>query len=156
MKTLSLRLSESVHNRVRYFAKKDGVSINQFISSAITDILPIEVDVHNWTLARGVTVELRSNAPLLPQHFERFVKYVELAKEAAEDKENTEKIGEPLQLLWEGKEITKKDFFNLVRSGKITVGEVLDARDKGNCHWLSNMSNGDLVRHINNIDHHLI
>ena len=51
-------------------------------------------DVHNWTLARGVTVELRSNTTLLPQHFERLAKYVELAKEAAEDEASDQEIGE--------------------------------------------------------------
>jgi len=35
MSTLSLRLPDSLHERVKEFAKKEGISINQFISSAV-------------------------------------------------------------------------------------------------------------------------
>jgi hypothetical protein len=37
MSTISLRLPESLHNRVRELAKKEGVSINQLINSALTE-----------------------------------------------------------------------------------------------------------------------
>ena len=37
MSTLSLRLPESIYKRVKEFAKKDGISINQFISSAVSE-----------------------------------------------------------------------------------------------------------------------
>ncbi len=37
MGTLSLRLPESIHRHVRDIAKAEGVSINQLISSAITE-----------------------------------------------------------------------------------------------------------------------
>ena len=37
MSTLSLRLPESIYERVKEFAKKDGISINQFISSAVSE-----------------------------------------------------------------------------------------------------------------------
>lgn len=37
MGTLSLRLSESVHNRVRKLARQDGVSANQFIATAVAE-----------------------------------------------------------------------------------------------------------------------
>ena len=37
MSTLSLRLSESIHRHIREIAKKEGVSINQFISSAVSE-----------------------------------------------------------------------------------------------------------------------
>ena len=37
MSTLSLRLPESLHERVKEFAKKEGISINQFIASAVTE-----------------------------------------------------------------------------------------------------------------------
>jgi len=41
--------------------------------------------LHVWSLGGGVTVELRSSAPLSPKHFKRLSKYVELAAEAEED-----------------------------------------------------------------------
>ena len=37
MSTVSLRLPNSIHNRVKELAKLDGVSINQFISVALTE-----------------------------------------------------------------------------------------------------------------------
>jgi len=37
MSALSLRLPESIHNRLREIAKQDNVSINQFISSAVSE-----------------------------------------------------------------------------------------------------------------------
>jgi len=37
MSALSLRLPESIHRHIREIAKKDGVSINQFISSAVSE-----------------------------------------------------------------------------------------------------------------------
>ncbi len=37
MSTLSLRLPESLHEQVRKLAQPDGVSINQFISSAVAE-----------------------------------------------------------------------------------------------------------------------
>lgn len=37
MSTLSLRLPDSVHNKIREFAKKEGISINQFIASAVSE-----------------------------------------------------------------------------------------------------------------------
>ena len=37
MGALSLRLPESIHRHIRDIAKKEGVSINQFISSAISE-----------------------------------------------------------------------------------------------------------------------
>ncbi len=41
--------------------------------------------LHVWSLGGGVTVELRSSAPLSPKHFKRLSKYVELAAEAEEE-----------------------------------------------------------------------
>ena len=35
MSTLSLRLPESLHKRLKELAKRDGVSINQFMSTAV-------------------------------------------------------------------------------------------------------------------------
>lgn len=37
MSTVSLRLPNSIHKRVKQLAQKDGVSINQFISVALTE-----------------------------------------------------------------------------------------------------------------------
>jgi predicted transcriptional regulator len=37
MSTLSIRLPDSLHRRLREFAQKDDVSINQFITSAVLE-----------------------------------------------------------------------------------------------------------------------
>lgn len=37
MGALSLRLPESIHRHIREIAKQDGVSINQFIASAVSE-----------------------------------------------------------------------------------------------------------------------
>jgi len=37
MSTLSLRLSDSLHHEVKILAKSEGISINQFISSAVAE-----------------------------------------------------------------------------------------------------------------------
>ena len=37
MSTISLRLPESLHKRVKDFAKREGVSINQLVNSALTE-----------------------------------------------------------------------------------------------------------------------
>ena len=37
MSTLSLRLPDSLHQRLKAIAQKSGVSINQFISSAVAE-----------------------------------------------------------------------------------------------------------------------
>ncbi len=37
MSALSLRLPESIHRHIREIAKNEGVSINQFISSAVSE-----------------------------------------------------------------------------------------------------------------------
>ena len=39
MSTISLRLSESLHKRVRELAKEEGVSINQLITTALAEKL---------------------------------------------------------------------------------------------------------------------
>jgi hypothetical protein len=39
MSTISLRLSESLHKSVRAMAKKEGVSINQLVSTAVAEKL---------------------------------------------------------------------------------------------------------------------
>jgi hypothetical protein len=37
MSALNLRLPDSIHRRIREIAKRDGVSINLFITSAVTE-----------------------------------------------------------------------------------------------------------------------
>lgn len=37
MGVLSLRLPDSIHRHIREIARREGVSINQFISSAVAD-----------------------------------------------------------------------------------------------------------------------
>ena len=37
MTTLSLRLPDSLHEEIKSLAKKEGISINQFISSAVAE-----------------------------------------------------------------------------------------------------------------------
>ena len=37
MSTLSLRLPESLHNQLRRLAKREGISINQFVASAAAE-----------------------------------------------------------------------------------------------------------------------
>jgi hypothetical protein len=37
MSTLSLRLANSLHDEVKFLAKKEGISINQFIASAVAE-----------------------------------------------------------------------------------------------------------------------
>ncbi len=39
MSTISLRLSESIHRRLREVARREGVSINQLINSAVAEKL---------------------------------------------------------------------------------------------------------------------
>ncbi len=39
MSTLSLRLPDSLHEEIKSLAKKEGMSINQFISSAVAEKL---------------------------------------------------------------------------------------------------------------------
>ena len=39
MSTLSIRLPNSLHERVRELAKREGVSINQFVSTAVKEKL---------------------------------------------------------------------------------------------------------------------
>jgi hypothetical protein len=39
MSTLSLRVPESLHRKVRELAKREGISINQFITTAVAEKL---------------------------------------------------------------------------------------------------------------------
>jgi len=37
MSTLSLRLPDSLHNKIKEFSREEGISINQFIASAASE-----------------------------------------------------------------------------------------------------------------------
>jgi hypothetical protein len=58
MSTLSVRLPESIHKKLKMSADKDGVSINQFITLAITEKLAVLETVELLkTRAERATVE---------------------------------------------------------------------------------------------------
>ena len=41
MSTISLRLAESLHKQIRELAQKEGVSINQFVSTAVAEKIAV-------------------------------------------------------------------------------------------------------------------
>ena len=54
MSSLSVRLPESLHNSLREISKKDHVSINQFISSAVAEkITALETEKYLETRAKS-------------------------------------------------------------------------------------------------------
>jgi hypothetical protein len=55
MKTISLRLPESVHRKLRDMADKEGVSMNQFISLAVSEKISalLTVDYLNERAAKA-------------------------------------------------------------------------------------------------------
>lgn len=52
MSTISLRLPDSLHNRARALAKEDGISINQFIASAVAEKMSA-LDTKNYLEQRA-------------------------------------------------------------------------------------------------------
>jgi len=52
MSTLSLRLPDSLHNEVKALAKNEGISINQFISSAVAEKMSA-IMTEQYLLKRG-------------------------------------------------------------------------------------------------------
>jgi predicted transcriptional regulator len=47
MSTLSVRLPDSLHNKIKKLSKKDNISLNQFIASAVTEkITAIETETY--------------------------------------------------------------------------------------------------------------
>ena len=52
MSTISLRLPDSLHNRVRVLAQEDGISINQFIASAVAEKMSA-LDTQNYLEQRA-------------------------------------------------------------------------------------------------------
>lgn len=58
MSTLSLRLPDSLHNRVRELAQQDGISINQFISTAVAEKLAALMTENIWRRGQGVAAKI--------------------------------------------------------------------------------------------------
>lgn len=52
MSTISLRLPDSLHNHARVMAQKDGISINQFIASAVAEKMSA-LDTQNYLEQRA-------------------------------------------------------------------------------------------------------
>lgn len=46
--TLSLRLPDSVHKQLKEYAERDGVSMNQFISTAVAEKLASLATMEYW------------------------------------------------------------------------------------------------------------
>jgi len=47
MSTLSVRLPDSLHNKIKKLSKKDNVSLNQFITNAVTEkITALETETY--------------------------------------------------------------------------------------------------------------
>jgi hypothetical protein len=77
MSTISLRLPDSLHNRVRSLSHKDHVSINQFVSTAVAEKLSaLETeDYLNERAKRGSKTKFRKALLMVPgrepQEFDR-------------------------------------------------------------------------------------
>ena len=52
MSTISLRLPDSLHKRARVLAQEDGISINQFIASAVAEKMSA-LDTQNYLEQRA-------------------------------------------------------------------------------------------------------
>jgi len=52
MSALSIRLPDSIHNRAKVLAKKEHVSINQFLASALIEKISA-LDTEKYLLQRG-------------------------------------------------------------------------------------------------------
>ena len=53
MSTLSVRLPDSLHERIKKLSKKDKISLNQFIASAVTEkITALETEAYLQERAR--------------------------------------------------------------------------------------------------------
>jgi hypothetical protein len=68
MSTISLRLPDSLHNRVRSLSHKDHVSINQFVSTAVAEKLSaLEAeDYLNERAKRGSKAKFRKAMSMVP------------------------------------------------------------------------------------------
>jgi uncharacterized protein (DUF1778 family) len=70
MGALSLRLPESIHRHIREIAKQEGVSINQFISSAVTEKVTA-VMTEAYVLARAKRADFSEAETILDKVRER-------------------------------------------------------------------------------------
>jgi len=68
MSTISLRLPESLHKQVRELAKQDGISINQFATSAIAEKLAalMASDYLEERAARGNRAKFENVLAMVP------------------------------------------------------------------------------------------
>ena len=68
MSSLSLRLPESLHQRLRELAERDGISINQFIATAVAEkaaaLLTVEYLETRGQRADGKLVDRRESGQL--------------------------------------------------------------------------------------------
>ena len=68
MSALNLRLSDSIHRHIKEVAKKEGVSINQFISTAVTEKISaiMTEDYLKGRAARAKKNDLRKTLAKVP------------------------------------------------------------------------------------------
>jgi len=68
MSTLSLRLPNSLHDRVRKLAEAEGVSINQFISTAVAEKMAalMTSDYLEKRAARGSRAKFEAALDMVP------------------------------------------------------------------------------------------
>jgi hypothetical protein len=66
MSALSLRLPDSVHRHIKELAKKEGVSINQFIASAVSEKVSA-IATEEYLLARAQRADKDAFALILSQ-----------------------------------------------------------------------------------------
>jgi len=68
MSTISLRLPDSLHNQIRKLANEDGISINQFLSTAAAEKLAalMTVEYLEKRARRGSRVKFEAALASLP------------------------------------------------------------------------------------------
>jgi len=77
MSTLSLRLPDSVHKKRKKFAKQEGISINQFIASAVSEKVSAFATIEylkqraNRANAKNFRSALSSIPDVKPEEFDR-------------------------------------------------------------------------------------
>ena len=54
MSTLSLRIPNSLHEKIRQLAKQEGISINQFLASAAAEKMSAELMMSDKKIGKGV------------------------------------------------------------------------------------------------------
>jgi hypothetical protein len=70
MSALNLRLPDSIHRHIREFAKNEGVSINQFIATAIAEKISA-LATEDYLQARAKRAEAQDFADILSQAADR-------------------------------------------------------------------------------------